>query len=143
MSLVSHLANISDLDAIAYLSEQWGYPTSHEKMSRGLREILQNTDHRIFVLQQEQEITGWIHGIYSFRVASDPFIEIAGLVVDSRYRRRGIGKLLVEEIVRWAKARDCSLVRVRCQIARKEANLFYSDIGFKEIKQQKVYDLSL
>lgn len=141
--MVSRLANTSDHDAIAYLSEQWGYPASHEKMSLGLRKILQNADHRIFVLQQGQEVIGWIHGIYSFRIASDPFIEIAGLVVDSRNRRRGIGKLLVEEIVRWAKARDCSIVRVRCQIVRKEANLFYSDIGFKEIKQQKVYDLSL
>jgi hypothetical protein len=35
------------------------------------------------------------------------------------------------------------MIRVKCQIVRKEANKFYTDIGFKEIKQQKVYDLFL
>jgi len=143
MSFVSRQAQISDQDAIAFLSEQWGYKSGSKIMSRSLKEILQQTDHRLLLLQHEQEIAGWIHGIYSFRMASEPFVEIVGMVVDSRFRRQGMGKFLVEEIMQWAKTRNCSLIRVRCHIVRKEANMFYSDIGFKEIKQQKVYDLIL
>ena len=143
MPFICRPAQITDQHSIAYLSEQWGYSVGHEKMLSSLREILQQADHRVILLQHEQEIAGWIHGIYSFRIASDPFVEIAGLVIDSRFRRRGMGKFLVEEMIQWAKIRNCSLVKVRCQIARKEANMFYSGIGFLEIKQQKVYDLVL
>jgi len=141
MPFLCRPAIITDLDSISYLSEQWGYHTSREKMHQGFREILNRTDHLVMLLQHGQEVTGWIHGVYSFRIASDPFVEIVGLVVDSRFRRQCMGKLLVNEIVQWAKTRNCSLVRVRCQIIRMEANSFYSGIGFKEIKQQKVYDL--
>jgi GNAT superfamily N-acetyltransferase len=143
MPFVCRPAQISDQDAIAYLAEQWGYQTSREKMVQSLRDILQHSDHRLILLQQRTEIAGFIHGIYSFRIASDPFVEIVGLVVDSRFRRLGMGKCLVDEIVQWARIRCSSHVRVKCHIIRKDANLFYSNIGFKEIKQQKVYDLIL
>lgn len=143
MSFVSRPALMTDQYAIAQLSAQWGYPVSPQKMSVSLREIFQHPDHRVILLQQDGETTGWIHGIYSFRIASDPFVEIVGLVVDARYRRQGMGKFLVEEIIQWAKTRNCSMVRVKCHIIRKEANKFYSGLGFQEIKQQKVYDLIL
>lgn len=142
MSYVSRPARIGDLDSIALLSDQWGYHNDRDKMFRGLQDILKHSDHIVILIEHEQEIAGWIHGIYSLRLSGDPFVEIAGLVVDSRYRRRGIGRFLVEGIIHWAKKMNCTLVRVRCNTVRKEANLFYISIGFQEIKQQKVYDLS-
>jgi GNAT superfamily N-acetyltransferase len=143
MPFVSRPALTGDQDAIAHLSAQWGYSVSPEKLLPVLREIFQQPDHRVILLEYEREVTGWIHGIYSYRIASDPFVEIAGLVVDARHRRMGMGKFLVQEIIQWAKTRDCSFVRVKCQIIRKEANMFYSGMGFQETKQQKVYDLFL
>jgi GNAT superfamily N-acetyltransferase len=143
MSFVSRPALLVDQDSIAQLSAQWGYPVSPEKLLLVLREILQHPHHRVIVLEYEREIAGWIHGIYSYRIATDPFVEIVGLVVDERHRRMGMGKFLVQEILQWAKLRDCSFVRVKCHIVRKEANMFYSVMGFQETKQQKVYDLFL
>jgi GNAT superfamily N-acetyltransferase len=143
MPFVSRPALMSDQDAIAQLSAQWGYPVSAEKLLLVLSEILQHPDHQIVLLEYEREVAGWIHGIYSYRLAADPFVEIVGLVVDARRRRMGMGKFLVHEIIQWAKTRNCSLVRVKCHIVRKEANIFYSGMGFQEIKQQKVYDLFL
>ncbi len=143
MSFICRPALMSDQETIAHLSEQWGYSISPEKFRPILMEILQLPDHRIILLQHEGKTAGWIHGIYSYRVASDPFVEIAGLVVDIQYRRKGMGKFLVEEMVKWAKTKNVSLVRVRCQIIRTDANNFYSAMGFREIKQQKVHDLFL
>jgi GNAT superfamily N-acetyltransferase len=143
MSYIHRPARIGDLDSIAFLSEQWGYIYNRDKMHDNLQKILNHPDHMVILIEQDLKIEGWIHGIYSFRLAGDPFVEIAGLVVDSLYRRRGMGKFLVEEIVHWAKKKNCSMVRVRCHIVRKEANMFYSGVGFHEIKQQKVYDLML
>src|SRR6185369_4469418 len=100
-------------------------------------------EHAIFVLSQENQMTGWIHGIYSLRVESDPFVEIGGLVVDKDFRRQGSGKFLVNKIIEWSLSRNCHLIRVRCNIIRREANAFYGAIGFNEIKQQKVYDMNV
>jgi N-acetylglutamate synthase-like GNAT family acetyltransferase len=105
MPFIFRTALTSDQDAIAHLSAQLGYPVSREKMVPVLMEILQHPDHQVILLQHEGETAGWIHGIYSFRIASDPFGEIVGLVVDTRYRRMGMGRLLVKEIVQWAKTK--------------------------------------
>lgn len=143
MTFVCRPALMSDQDEIARLSAQLGYPVSQGAMVAGLRQILQHPDHRIITLQYGEATAGWIHGIYSFRISSDPFVEIVGLVVDAQHRRMGMGKRLVEEIVQWAKTKNCSRVRVKCQIVRKDAHKFYSGLAFEEIKQQMVYDLVL
>ena len=135
------IAEMDDADEITGLSEQWGYQSTKEKMIHCLRNISSNGDHVIYVLLKDYQMIGWIHGIYSLRVESDPFIEIGGLVVDKDFRRQGAGKLLVDKIVEWSLYRNCPMIRVRCNIRRKEANAFYDSIGFKEIKQQKVYDM--
>jgi GNAT superfamily N-acetyltransferase len=141
MPFVSRPALLSDQEAIARLSVQWGYNTSQEEIASELGRIFQHPDHQVIVLQKDGVTTGWIHGIYSLRIASDPFVEIVGLVVDAQYRKMGMGRFLIAEIVKWAKSKNCSHIRVRCQIIRQEANIFYSRIGFRETKQQKVYDL--
>ena len=141
MSYTSRPFHLNDLEAITRLSAQWGYAVSEKNIALWLQQILQHPDHKLIVTQMEGKIMGWIHGIYSLRIASAPFIEIAGLVVDAQYRKMGMGKQMVEEIIQWAKSKNCSQIRVRCQIARKEANIFYQRLGFQEVKQQKVYDL--
>ncbi len=137
------LAELGDAQAIADLSAQWGYQSTHEKIKHLLFEILHNKDHAIFILSHENQMIGWIHGIYSLRVESDPFVEIGGLVVDRDFRRNGLGKHLVNKIVELSLSRNCHLIRVRCNIIRREANAFYGAIGFKEVKQQKVYDMKV
>ena len=137
------LAELGDTQAIADLSAQWGYQSTKEKMSRCLHDIGNNSDHVIYVLLNDDQIIGWIHGIYSLRMETDPFVEIGGLIVDKDFRRHGLGKLLVDKINEWSLSRNCHKIRVRCNIMRKEANAFYGAIGFKEIKQQKVYDMKV
>jgi GNAT superfamily N-acetyltransferase len=142
MQLDIRYAEMDDAQSIADLSEQWGYRSGKEKMLRFLQDITNNNDHVIYVLLKDDHIIGWVHGIYSFRIESGPFVEIGGLVVDKDFRRQGSGKFLVDKIVEWSILRNCHMIRVRCNIIRKEANAFYIRIGFKEIKQQKVYDIN-
>ena len=136
-------AEMSDALAIADLSEQWGYQSTKENMLRCLHKIKNNSDHVIYVMLKDDQMIGWIHGIYSLRVESAPFVEIGGLVVDKDFRRHGLGKLLINKIVEWSLFRNCHIIRVRCNIIREEANAFYGKIGFKEIKRQNVYDMKV
>ena len=143
MQFNTRIAEMDDAHAIANLCEQWGYQSTNEKMLRCLQDIRNNGDHIIYTLLNDTQVIGWIHGIYSLRIESDPFVEIGGLVVDEDFRRHGLGRYLVDKIAEWSLLRNCHMIRVRCNIIRKEANAFYSSIGFKEIKQQKVYDMKV
>jgi ribosomal protein S18 acetylase RimI-like enzyme len=143
MQLETRVAELGDAHVIADLSEQWGYQSTKENILRCLHNISNNGDHVIYVLLKDGYMMGWIHGIYSLRVESDPFVEIGGLIVDRDFRRHGFGKLLIDKIIEWSLFRNCRLIRVRCNITRKEANAFYGSVGFKEIKQQKVYDMKV
>jgi ribosomal protein S18 acetylase RimI-like enzyme len=136
-------AEMNDVESIAELSEQWGYLSTKEKIGRCLLDITKNNDHVLYVLKKGDQVRGWIHGIYSLRIESDPFVEIGGLVVDKDFRRQGAGKFLVDKIAEWSLFRNCHTIRVRCNIIRKEANAFYCSIGFNEMKQQKVYDMKI
>lgn len=136
-------AEIKDSKSIAELSNQLGYKSENIIIQKRLAEILGNNDNCVFVALENKKIVGWIHGFYSRRVESDPFIEIGGLVVDTSYRKKGIGKLLVEEINNWSHSKKCEKIRVRCNTVRTETHTFYLKIGFEINKEQKIFDKSL
>lgn len=144
MNIVLREATGNDSEIIAELCGQLGYKTSSEKMLNRLSELLNNkNDHCIFVATLNQSVVGWIHAFYSLTVESDPLVEIAGLVIDKNNHRKGIGQMLVNKVTEWATTKAVSKLRVRSQVIRKEAHLFYQRIGFTEIKEQKVFDLYL
>lgn len=143
MNFTTRIAKIKDSQSIAELSRQLGYPSKSEDISKRITEIINNQNHCVFVTLNNEQIVGWIHGVYSLRVESDPFVEIGGLVVDENYRYNGIGKMLVENIITWSESKNCKKIRVRCNIIRKEAHVFYEKIGFELNKEQKVFDKRL
>ena len=143
MSLILRVANIKDAECITELSHQLGYETTREKTQQRLAEILSQTDNCIFVAVDDTLVIGWIHGFYSLRVESEPFVEIGGLVVDKNYRKKGIGKILIENVCTWSNLKKCNNIRVRSNIVRKESHQFYKNMGFIELKEQKVFGKQL
>ncbi len=143
MKILTRTAKIEDSESITELSNQLGYPSEIIEVQKRLMELLLNNDNCIFVALVDEKIVGWIHGFYSRRIESEPFVEIGGLVVDTKYRKKGIGKLLVEEINKWSYTKQCNRIRVRCNIVRKESHLFYQQLGFEINKEQKVFDRRL
>jgi GNAT superfamily N-acetyltransferase len=91
----------------------------------------------------QKKIVGWIHVFQTTRLESGSFCEIGGLVVDDQYRRKGIGKLLIQHIKPWCLSKGNPALRVRCNTKRKEAHEFYFQLGFNENKEQKVFEINL
>ena len=141
MSFITRPVKPGDLEAIVNQSGQFGYQTTRIKTKQRLQAILYHADHRLLVAEKDMVIAGYIHAVFMLSITSDPFIEITGLVIDEKFRRQGIGKILVEEIIQWAGIRQCSLIRVRSNILRREAHAFYTSIGLSELKIQRVYEL--
>jgi len=136
-------ATLEDAERITALSHQLGYDATVQQTSARLSGILSSTDNCVYVVADGDNVIGWIHGIYSVRVESDAFVEIGGLVIDMNYRRKGVGKMLVNEVIEWSRARNIHKIRVRSNTIRKEAHVFYKSMGFAETKEQKIFDLSL
>ncbi|NOT94268.1 GNAT family N-acetyltransferase [Ferruginibacter sp.] len=143
MELFIRAAEVEDFESITRLSYQFGYIADTKKTKERLSEIIVSNDNCAFVATDSGIVIGWIHGFYTLRIQSDPFVEIGGLVVDENYRRKGIGRLLVQKVTEWAKLKNGSTIRVKCNSIRKESHQFYISIGFKEVKEQKVFYQSL
>ena len=125
------------------LSEQLGYPLSFADIKTNITEIIASHEHAVFVASYNEKTVGWIHAFRCTLLESNPFIEIGGLVVDEAYRGKGIGKKLVTGIREWSLEKGCHDIRVRSHVKRKGAHKFYTGIGFKESKEQKVFEMKL
>lgn len=120
-----------------------GYPLQAAQLATRLTHINRHPDHRLYLALTPEKAVGWIHLVHTLRLTSDPYVEIAGLVVDNGHRARGIGRQLIERARLWAIEHGACQLRVRCQSHRCEAHRFYRATGFDEIKQQQVFSLPL
>jgi len=57
---------------------------------------------------------------------------VDNVVVDERYRRRGIGSALMADAVERAKAAGCWGVQLTSRLYRDGAHRFYDDLGFEQ-----------
>lgn len=137
-------ATTNDSPSITKLSSQLGYPSTYNSVKSRLAQLLKDAQNNcVFIATNGDKLVGWIHGFYTLRIESDPFVEIGGLVVDEKHQGIGVGRTLVEEVIDWARKLKSSHVRVRCNTKRKESHQFYLTIGFTESKEQKIYDIRL
>jgi GNAT superfamily N-acetyltransferase len=134
------LACAEDAGHIAVLCHQLGYPSSQEAVRRRLDRILQDEQHVVYVaVRSDGRVVGWVHVYVRQLVVAEPQAEIGGLVVYEDDRRRGIGRLLMEQAERWARQKGGWAVHVRSNVVRKGAHAFYARIGYSNVKAQQVF----
>ena len=132
-----------DAERVNELSMQLGYKMPIGQTLANIRSVLAAKGHTAFVALHGHKIIGWIGVAEAWQIESAPFCEIRGLIVDGGYRAQGIGKLLIEKVKQWSKETGNKSLRLRCNTIRKEAHLFYLHLGFKEIKEQKVFEMNI
>jgi GNAT superfamily N-acetyltransferase len=109
-------------------------------VQRRLERLLGSPTDAVFVAEAGAgELRGWIHGYLSQLIESEPRVEIGGLVVDTKARRQGVGRRLVERLEAWARENGVTELSVRCREDRTEAHQFYEQLGFSSTKTQKVF----
>jgi len=90
--------------------------------------------HELLVAEDQGVVVGTVvllivpnlsHGIL-------PWARVENLVVDRRYRRRGLGKLLMDYAVARAKEAGCYKITLGSNKKRKEAHRFYRSSGFQD-----------
>ena len=134
---------IKDAKAVNLLSAQLGYPLSPEQSLQNIEAVLKSKKHIAFVAVHEKKIVGWIGAAQAIMIEVEPHCEINGLVIDERYRGKGIGKLLIDKVKHWARGNGNNLLSLHCNVTRTAAHLFYEHIGFKAMKEQKYFTIDL
>lgn len=140
MQIKVRAATLRDARVIAALSGELGYPMEVAAARARLRRILGRRDQRVFVAEGAGgELGGWLQAHASEVLAYGFRVEIAGLVVGTHVRRRGVGRRLVARAEEWAARLGASEVSVRSNAARVESHAFYPSLGYQVSKTQIVY----
>lgn len=132
-----------DAACIARLSGQLGYPSNPDVMHARLTDLSHDPTRAAYVALRSGLVAGWIEIAVRNSLESGSFSEILGLVVDESARRSGIGAALLAAARKWTKDNGQARLRVRTNIKREDAAKFYVREGFRELKQQRVFDRDL
>ncbi len=117
-------ATLVDAAPIAQLLGELGYPTTAD----AVRTRLGKLTVRVFVDDAAPLgviATQLIDPLHDDR----PVAMITALVVSRGARRRGIGKVLVDDAVAFAQRHGCGAVFVTSRLDRADAHAFYESIG--------------
>ncbi len=124
-------AKVEDTLQIAILLGQLGYPNETDAVRKRISLLSSGGADRIWVA----EVQGKVVGLLGFHLT--PLLHVSGslgritaLVVEEKFRGKGIGRQLVETAERWAWERDCTRIEVTSGEQRTQAHQFYRDLGY-------------
>lgn len=135
-------ATSADALEMARLAKQLGYPCTPGEAQRRIAEIADRPDHLLLVCisnGREDRIDGWLQACATITIQVGFRVEIVGLIVDAKERKKGVGSRLVAQAEKWAASIGSNFVRVRSNLQREESHRFYEKIGYIENKTQVVY----
>lgn len=92
---------------------------------------------RTLVCAREKE-SGELVGYYALQYVMDE-AEIAIIAVKRKFRRQGLGKLLLEEIRSFAIARGITRIHLEVRSENEAAVHLYRSFGFLEVGRRKNY----
>jgi GNAT superfamily N-acetyltransferase len=122
-----------DARAIAPLLGQLGYPTDADTVSARLERLTEHPDVQILVAELDDEVVGLAaYQVMDLLERPDPQCRITALVVDDRFRRRGVAYALLHTIEETAVDHGCFRLEVTTHAGRDDAVAFYRAAGFDE-----------
>jgi len=101
-----------------------------------LEEILGSDCTRLFIAR-DQLSENHIVGTYTlviFQIPTGSTMRIEDVVVDEKYRGRGIGKKMMHHAINIAKSTGAAKIELTSHPPRIEANKLYQSLGFRKIE---------
>ncbi|MDR2917559.1 MAG: GNAT family N-acetyltransferase [Tannerella sp.] len=106
-----------------------------------LSELINSDNTYIFVAEDNGKIVGMLTLII-YKIPTGPKAWIEDVVVDKSTQGKGIGKLLVEHAISYARTIDIKKINLTSSPFRVAANILYQKLGFIK-RETNVYRLDL
>ena len=121
--------------AAAVSAEPEGWLIGDEWRSAGderryIRAVRRHPDAAVFVAEEEGEIAGRLSLGRDPHPASSHVADL-GLMVDARFRRRGVGRALLDAAVAWAQESNVTKLELHVFPWNEPAIALYEDFGFE------------
>lgn len=131
-------AEITDSEGICRIcSEDLGYHCREALVRSKLAGIDPGREAVFAAVNEDEQVLGYIH-IEKYDVLYfETMGNILGLAVRGEFRRRGVGRALIERAEEWARENGIMSVRLNSGITREEAHEFYRRAGYDEEKMQR------
>ncbi|RDW20791.1 GNAT family N-acetyltransferase [Oceanobacillus chungangensis] len=111
-----------------------GYPTTTDEMEQRFSKINSNALYNTQVAEIDGAIVGMIGMMLGFHYEkNENYVRIVALVVDSKYRKQGIGEMLMLKAEEWAKEQGANRIVLNSgnRSERNDAHKFYTNRGFE------------
>lgn len=108
-------------------------PSAEESVAAFLRQWMSDDDSEIWVAEQRGRVIGYC--LASIAERPPVFLErrhgrIIDLAVTAEYRRRGIGRALVERAREWFRDRGVDSIELKVATSNEVATAFWRSLGF-------------
>lgn len=122
---------VASMERAIYPNDAW----SSAQFKEELAGVPANRLYRV-ALDAEGTIVGYA-GIFASDLGTDA--DIHTLTVSPGYRRKGLGRALLEEMIAWAKERQAPAVFLEVREGNNEAAPLYLSSGFTPISRRDDY----
>lgn len=120
-----------------------GYPSSPAQAAERLERIGVDPSTWVLVAEVESELAGLgVLHVQNLVERDEPGCEVAGLVVGERFRRLGIGELLMAALEDEARRRGGRLMVLNTAHRRSDAHAFYEALGYEHTGRRYAKKLS-
>lgn len=108
---------------------------SDTDIRRVFDEISADPRHELYVAEEEGQVVGTIVLLVvpNLSHSATPWAVAENLVVTQEYRRRGIGRMLLEHAIARAREKGCYKIQLWSDRKRTEAHEFYLSLGFEAL----------
>lgn len=132
--LIIRDATEQDVNALALLMNELGYPTTVAEMDNRLKKIIRHPDYHTIVVGTNGTIVAMAGLVISLSYEKNAKgARIMAFVTRQEYRNKGIGKALMEAVENRARQLGAEHIAVSSRNieARQDAHAFYLKIGYQ------------
>lgn len=126
---------LSDLDDLKRMTRK---PEYGEVFTQKLLKEVTSREGIIYIASEKEKNIAFIAGTIlkqteEERLAAIPHTDgrVNKLFIKEKYRKKGVGKLLMEKMEEYFKSKDCDLARVEVFDPNVDAHAFYEKLGYR------------
>jgi GNAT superfamily N-acetyltransferase len=132
-AVTEDLPHLADLLTELFTLES-DFRPDRDRQLRGLRLILDNPAMgRLFVLRDAGQVLGMANALVTVSTAEGGrVLLLEDVIVKREHRGKGLGKMLVEHVLAWAKTQGMTRVTLLADKGNTAALDFYRKLGFDD-----------